>query len=61
MEMVLTAIQGMPAEFTLQQLEAACPGVGRDWIRTILSQMKQEKRVTCSGKGRGARWSCRVE
>lgn len=61
MEMVLTAIQSMSGEFTLQQLEAACPGVGRDWIRSILSQMKQEEKVSCSGKGRGARWVCHGE
>jgi len=57
MEMVLSGLQTMPHEFALQQLEAACPGVGRDWIKSILNGLKQEGKATCSGRGRGARWS----
>lgn len=57
MEMVLAGLQTMPREFSLQQLEASCPGVGRDWIKSILNGLKHEGHATCSGHGRGARWS----
>jgi hypothetical protein len=57
MEMVFAGLQTMPREFSLQQLEASCPGVGRDWIKSILNGLKQDGKVICSGRGRGARWS----
>lgn len=37
-------------------IEAACPGVGREWIRSILADLKKSGEVTCQGKGPGARW-----
>ena len=43
-------------EFRLQDLERACPGVGRDWIRTLLANLKKSGDVTCRGRGPGARW-----
>ncbi|NOQ22032.1 MAG: Fic family protein [Candidatus Aegiribacteria sp.] len=61
MEMVIHALQGMPGEFTLQQLEAVCSGVGRDWIQSILGTLKQEGKVSCTGRGRGARWKYHAE
>ncbi len=33
-----------------------CPGVGREWIRTLLAELKKSGDVTCSGRGPGARW-----
>lgn len=41
----------------LSELEAACPGVSREWIQTILGALKKNNRVVCAGKGRGARWT----
>jgi hypothetical protein len=42
--------------FRLKDIEALCPGVGRDWIRKILFDMKKNGQVTCEGKGKAARW-----
>ena len=55
-EMVIKAIQKQNDSFRLVDIENACPGVGRDWIRTILFDLKKKGFSTCSGKGRAARW-----
>ncbi len=61
MELVLDALKKFPAPFTILELEAACPSVSRDWIQSILAKLKKDGRVTCEGKGRGARWTYRKE
>lgn len=55
-EMVLTMIRKQTKEFKLADIEAACPGVGREWIRSLLADLKKSGEVTCQGKGPGARW-----
>ena len=54
--LVLAAIRAQPGEFRLSDLERECPGVGRDWIRRILADLKKSGDVTCRGRGPGARW-----
>jgi len=54
-DLILAAIQRMPPEFTLSQLERACPGVSRDMVRRVLRDEKG-KTVTCRGRGPAARW-----
>ena len=55
-ELVLTAIRRQPGDFRLVDIERECPGVGREWIRSLLSDLKTAGEVTCQGKGPGARW-----
>ena len=55
-ERVLAAIRAQPGEFRLSDLERDCPGVGREWIRTLLAELKKSGDVVCSGRGPGARW-----
>lgn len=55
-EVVLAAIQRRTGAFALAEIEKECPGVGRDWIRAILFQLKKEGRIACSGMGKAARW-----
>jgi len=55
-EMVLAAVRKQTTEFKLSDIEAACPGVGREWIRSLLAELKKSGEVTCRGKGPGARW-----
>lgn len=57
MELVLDAVKKIKSPFLLSKLEAACPGVSREWIQTILGGLKKDNRVVCEGKGRGARWT----
>jgi Fic family protein len=55
-ELVLDAIQKQKGQFRLLDIEQACSGVGRDWIRTLLFKLKKEGKIDCSGKGKAARW-----
>ena len=55
-EQVLQAIRQLPAEFTLSQLEQACPGVRRDMVRRVLRD-QSGKLVACRGRGPGALWA----
>jgi hypothetical protein len=55
-DIVIAAIDCMVKAFTLAELEAACPNVGRDWIRALLGQLKREGRLINEGHGRGAKW-----
>ena len=54
-EMILAALQRLPLEFTVVQLEQACPGVSREMLRHILGEQKG-KSVECIGRGPGAKW-----
>lgn len=55
-ELVLDAIRRQTGEFRLADIEGACPGVGRDWIRVLLADLKKSGEVSCRGKGPAARW-----
>ena len=53
---VKRAIEQQRAPFRLQEIERLCPGIGRDWIRKILFEMKKNGQVICEGRGRAASW-----
>jgi hypothetical protein len=55
-EMVLSAIRAQRGEFRLADIEQACSGVGREWIRILLANLKREGKAVCHGKGPAARW-----
>jgi Fic family protein len=55
-EIVLSAIRQQLGEFRLADIERACPGVGREWIRSLLSDLKAQGQAVCRGKGPAARW-----
>ena len=52
--LVETAVDAFPGEFTLGELERACPGVRRDMVRRVLRQLQKKGRVTCLGRGPSA-------
>jgi Fic family protein len=54
--LVETAIDAFPGEFTLGELERACPGVSRDMVRRVLRQLQKKGRVACLGRGPSAHW-----
>ncbi len=54
--LVLAAIGRFAGEFTVSQLEQACPGVSRDMIRRVLRERQAADLVECRGRGPGARW-----
>lgn len=55
-EMVLNAIRSQRGDFRLVDIERACPGTGREWIRVVLANLKKSGEVKCRGKGPAARW-----
>ena len=54
--LVLAAIRQQSSEFRLIDIEQACPGVGREWIRSLLTELKVAGEADCRGKGPAARW-----
>jgi Fic family protein len=55
-EIVLETLRKQIGEFRLTDIERACPGVGREWIRVILAKLKKSGEIACKGKGPAARW-----
>jgi len=55
-ELVVRAIAAQRGDFRLADIERACPGVGRDWIRTLLAEFRRQGKLVCHGRGPGARW-----
>jgi Fic family protein len=55
-ELVLNAIREQVGEFRLADIEHSCPGVGREWVRSLLADLKAAGEVSCHGKGPAARW-----
>lgn len=53
---VKNAIEGFVADFSLTDIEKACPLVSRDMIRRVLFDLKKEGLVVCLGRGPAARW-----
>ena len=56
-ELVLEAIRQCSGPFRLVDIEKACPGVGRDWIQSLLSEWKAKGEIACAGRGPAARWN----
>lgn len=54
--LVEAAMDAFPGEFTLADLERACPGVSHDMVRRVLRQLQKKGRVACLGRGPSAHW-----
>ncbi|HEY1685755.1 MAG TPA: Fic family protein [Tepidisphaeraceae bacterium] len=54
--MVREAVAKRNGKFRITDIERACSGVGREWIRTVLAEMQAAGEVTCTGRGPAARW-----
>ena len=55
-KLVLNAIRRQSGEFRLADIEHGCPGVGREWIRVLLANLRKTGEVSCRGRGPAARW-----
>lgn len=53
--LVLEAVERLPLEFSLRQLQDACPEVSPEMVRTVLRRQKGES-VEPLGRGPGAKW-----
>ncbi len=50
------AIEDLPAEFTISELQQRCIDVSKDQIRKVLRTKRDQGQLICTGRGRGARW-----
>lgn len=55
-DIVLNAIDNIIGDFTVADLERACPDVSIDMIRYILKKLKKGGEIISLGQGRSARW-----
>ena len=55
-DLVLAAIDRFTGEFTVSQVEQACPGVSKDMVRRVLRERQNAQVVECQGRGPAARW-----
>ena len=55
-DQVLAAIQQLPDEFSVAQLELRCPGVSRDMVRRVLRERQAAGEIECKGRGPAAKW-----
>jgi len=55
-EMVMAAIEKLPATFRYADLAQACPNVSRPTIKRVLSRLREEGAVKCVKSGRDAVW-----
>ena len=53
---VKNAISSFTADFTIQDVETACPMVSRDMIRRVLADLKKSGSLDCLSRGRWAKW-----
>lgn len=58
-DLIVSAINRFAGEFTVSQLEQACPGISRDMIRRVLREQQNAGAVECHGRGPAARWQKR--
>jgi Fic family protein len=54
--LVEAAVDGFMGEFSLSDIERACPGVSRDMVRRVLRELQKARKVECLGRGPGAAW-----
>lgn len=52
-------VRRFDGEFSLADLERACPSVSRDMVRKVLRDLQHARKVECLGRGPGARWQRR--
>lgn len=54
--MLLNAIDGMIADFSISDLERTCPMISRDMIRHLLAKLRKEGKVELVKMGKFAKW-----
>lgn len=55
-EIVIKAIESQHGDFSISDIERACPNVSRVMIKKVLLQIQKGKKIKCLGKGQSARW-----
>jgi Fic family protein len=53
---IVAGIERQTGDFTVAEIERACPGVSRDMVRYVLRDLADAGTVECVGRGPGAPW-----
>jgi len=53
---VEAAVERQTGEFSISDIQRACPGVSRVMIKKVFSRMRKDKKLKCLGKGQSAKW-----
>lgn len=53
---IIKAIEDQHGEFSISDIERACPIVSRIMIKKMLVRMQKDKKIKCLGKGQSAKW-----
>jgi Fic family protein len=59
--LIEAALESFLGDFTLADIERACPGVSRDLIRRLLWQKQKDGLLECLNRGPGAVWRKKVK
>lgn len=54
--LLIKAIDGQHGEFSISDIERACPAISRVMIKKVFLQMQIDKKIKCLGKGQSAKW-----
>lgn len=55
-DLIQRAVIDFSSEFSVRDLERACPGVSRDMVRRVLRDLQAKGDVECLGRGPGTLW-----
>ncbi len=55
-DQVIQAIEKKIGPFAISDIESECQGIGRDLIRNVIRQLRDEGKIVSTGKGRSAKW-----
>ncbi len=55
-ERIETVIKSLKGEFTIADIEELCPGISRPTISRTLNEMSRKHVITCTERGRNAKW-----
>lgn len=56
-ELIEAVVAAFKADFTLSELEHACPGVSHGMVKRVLRELKKSGKIKSLGRGPGAKWT----
>lgn len=56
-EIIIKAAESQHGDFTISDIERACPNVSRVMIKKVLTQLQKDKKIKSLGKGQSAKWA----
>ncbi len=54
--LLIKAVDDQYGEFSISDIERACPAVSRVMIKKVFLKMRKDRKIKCLGKGQSAKW-----